>query len=75
LNRVQRLVGVLWPGEFSTIDCPGKPFRDSKADRALLTSLKKYLDVNTIVIEIDRYMNEPEFAKAVLEEFMKVSTG
>ncbi len=66
---------MLWPGGLSTIDFPGKPFWDPKADRALLMSLKKYLDVNVVVIEIDRYINEPEFARAVLEEFMRISTG
>lgn len=63
------------PGGLSTIDSPGKPFRDPKSDRALLASLKKYLDVNIVVIEIDRYINKPEFAKAVLEEFMRIVTG
>lgn len=75
LGRAQGPVSVLWPGGLSTIDSPGKPFWDPKADRALLTSLKKYLDVNVVVIEIDRYMNEPEFDGAVFEEFMTISTG
>ncbi len=75
LNRAQAPVGVLWPGGHLTVDSPGKPFWDPKADRALLTSLKKYLDVNVVVIEIDRYLNEPEFAGVVFEEFMRISTG
>lgn len=68
-------MSVLWPGGLSIIGFPGKPFQDSKSDRVVLTSQKKYLDVNVLVIEIDRYINKPEFAKTVLEEFMEMSTG
>jgi uncharacterized protein (UPF0261 family) len=74
LNQSHGPVTVLWPkGGLSTLDCPGRPYWDPKADMALLKSLKKNLDVRILLIEIDSYINEPEFAQAVFQEFERVT--
>ena len=72
LNQSRGPVTVLWPKRgLSTLDCPGRPYWDPKADVALLESLKKHLDVRIPFIEIDNYINEPEFAQAVFQQFEK----
>lgn len=70
LNKSLGPVIMLWPKRgLSTLDRKGKPFWDPEADRALLTTLKKYLNPRIPVIESGAYINDPEFARAVFTAF------
>jgi uncharacterized protein (UPF0261 family) len=70
LNQSHGPVIVIWPEKgLSTLDRPGRPYRDPRADAALLRSLKKHLDRPIPLIEIDSHINDPEFAQVVFQEF------
>ena len=68
LNQAKGPVVILWPKlGLSTVDCTGKPFWDPDADKALLESLRKHLDPKIPIKEITAFINDHEFAKAVVE--------
>ncbi|WP_300464163.1 Tm-1-like ATP-binding domain-containing protein [Desulfobacula sp.] len=70
LNQSQGPVVLLWPEKgLSTLDSQGKPFRDTKADEALLEALKTHLNGRTDIIEYDVHINDNDFAQAVVAEF------
>jgi len=57
----------------SAIDMEGGPFYDREADEALFGALRENLADNVEVHELDRDINDPEFANAMvakLEEFL-----
>ena len=57
----------------SVIDMEGGPFYDREADEALFGALRENLADNVEVHELDRDINDPEFANAMvakLEEFL-----
>ncbi len=57
----------------SAIDVEGGPFYDREADEALFGALRDSLSPNVEVHELDRDINDPEFANAMvakLEEFL-----
>jgi len=73
LNQSRGPVLVLWPEKgLSTLDSRGRPFWDPDADRALLKTLKRYLDTRIPLIESDAYINDPDFAQAVFMAFEKI---
>jgi uncharacterized protein (UPF0261 family) len=51
---------------------PDGPYRDPEADSAMLGALKASLPEDIPVIEIDRHINEAEFADAVAEAFIRL---
>jgi uncharacterized protein (UPF0261 family) len=58
----------------SMIDAEGQPFHDPEADAALFDALRSGLDGRVELIEMDRNVNDPEFAEAMadkLDEYMK----
>jgi len=62
---------ILWPKlGLSTVDCMGKPFWDPDADKALIDGLRKDLDTKITIKEIDAFINDPEFARMVVQEFV-----
>ena len=66
LNQAQGPVSVMLPlGGVSSIDCPGKIFYDPKANDALFSTLKRKLSSRIEVIEDDRHLDDPAFAKLV----------
>lgn len=68
LNAAEGPVVLLFPlGGVSMIDRPGEPFHDPDADRALFESLKKSLDPKVEIVEVDAHINDPAFAKAVVD--------
>jgi len=70
LNRSRGPVVVLWPRKgLSTLDRKEKPFWDPEADEVLLDTLKKYLDPHIPVIDLDAYINDPEFAQQIFTAF------
>jgi len=70
LNRSRGPVVVLWPRKgLSTLDRKEKPFWDPEADKVLLDTLKKYLHPHIPVIDLDAYINDPEFAQQIFTAF------
>ncbi len=69
LNRARGPVVILWPNlGLSSVDSPGKPFWDPDADGALLESLREHLDQKIPLKEVNAFINDPEFARAVVLE-------
>jgi len=70
LNQSRGPVVVLWPRKgLSTLDRKEKPFWDPEADKVLLDTLKKYLHPGIPVIDLDAYINDPEFAQQIFTAF------
>lgn len=74
LNKAKGPVAILWPGMgLSSVDRRGKPFWDPDADRALLDGLRSSLDPGIPIKEIDAFINDRDFAKAVVETLFRFS--
>lgn len=73
LNRATGPVVLMIPLRgVSMIDAPGQPFHDAVADAALFSSLRRHLEPNVEVIEIDAHINDPEFSSAVAERMLRL---
>ena len=57
---------------FSSIDCEGNDFYDPVGDEAFIDSLKKTLNENITIKEIDAHINDSEFSEAVVNEFLDI---
>ena len=55
----------------SAIDVEGAPFHDADADRALFDALRENLGANVELIELDREINDPEFAHAMVDKLVE----
>ncbi|MBW1897162.1 MAG: Tm-1-like ATP-binding domain-containing protein, partial [Deltaproteobacteria bacterium] len=70
LNRHEnkKLVKFVVPTEgFSSLSVEGGALYDPVSDRAFIDELKKALDPEIEIIEIETHINTPEFARAVVE--------
>lgn len=56
----------------SVISAPGGPFHDATADAALFSALKSGLRSGIVVREIDRAVNDVEFAEACAKELLRL---
>ena len=75
LNKAEGPVCVILPlGGLSSIDRPGKIFYDPEANEALFTTLKKNLNPKIELIEDDRHLDDPDFAKRVGECMIRLLT-
>ena len=75
LNQAEGPVCVILPlGGLSSIDRPGKIFYDPEANEALFTTLKKNLNPKIELIEDDRHLDDPDFAKRVGECMIRLLT-
>jgi uncharacterized protein (UPF0261 family) len=54
----------------SMIDAEGKPFHDAEADARLFESLRRNVKGPVKLIELDCHINDPEFARRIVEEFL-----
>ena len=74
LNLANGPFVLLWPKQgLSTLDCQGKPFRDRKADEALLEAIRTNLNGRAAsIIEYDAHINDDDFAHAIVSEFRKM---
>lgn len=73
LNQARGPVSILLPLRgVSMIDAPGKPFFDPDADEALFTAIRANAGPRIKLIELDCHINDPTFASAAVEEFLKL---
>jgi len=73
LNRAKGPVRVLIPLKgWSSVDCSGNPTYDPEEDRIFTRELRKGLDQEIQVIEVDANMEDPEFADAVIESALEI---
>lgn len=55
----------------SMIDAPDQPFYDPEADTALFDALRTHIDPDVVeLVELDRHINDPEFAAAFAERLI-----
>jgi uncharacterized protein (UPF0261 family) len=72
LNQAKGPVVLLLPLRgISGIDRPGQPFFDPVADESLFDALRTHVGPNVKLLELDRHINDPEFAAAIADEFLK----
>ena len=71
LSRAEGPVVLMLPARgVSMLDAPGQPFHDPEADRALFASLREHAGPRVVVREIDRHINDVEFAHALADELL-----
>ncbi|OJW25725.1 MAG: hypothetical protein BGO49_24170 [Planctomycetales bacterium 71-10] len=78
LNRWRTPVALLIPeGGLSGLDVPGGPFHDPEADAALFEAIEEVVAQNEIrvVRRLPRHINDPEFAQALVDEFLARAAG
>jgi uncharacterized protein (UPF0261 family) len=72
LNQATGPVILLLPLRgISAIDREGKPFHDPDADKALFDALRNHLGPRVKLVEMDCNINDPQFASAIVAEFLK----
>ena len=57
---------------WSSVDAPGNPTYDPQEDRIFIDELRTKLDPDIQLIEVDANMEDPEFAKTVVESALKI---
>lgn len=75
LNKCNGSVAFFVPeGGFSSLDVPGEVFFDPEADNAFVAALSGVLRENSKrrLIRLPHAINDPAFAKAMTEEFLKI---
>jgi len=55
----------------SAIDREGQPFYDPEADSAFLSALKANASSNVSIVEMDRHINDPEYADALADALIQ----
>ena len=56
----------------SMLDGDGQPFCDREADQAMIDAIKANLKPAIAVVELDRNINEPEFAAKAVEMMLEL---
>jgi uncharacterized protein (UPF0261 family) len=77
LNRSTAPLVVLVPEKgVSALDAPGRPFHDPAADAALFDELEAAIEATParVVRRLPLHINDPAFARALLDTFAEVST-
>jgi uncharacterized protein (UPF0261 family) len=59
---------------WSSLDREGAALYDPEADRAFVKTLKKELNTDVPVVEVDLHLNTPEFGKEAVELFHRLYT-
>jgi uncharacterized protein (UPF0261 family) len=78
LNACDGPVRFLLPeGGVSLIDAPGGPFHDPEADAALFEALERHWRdaPNRRLVRLPHHINDPEFARALVDAFHEISDG
>jgi uncharacterized protein (UPF0261 family) len=76
LNQSSSPIRILIPEKgVSALDAPGQPFHDPEADRALFEELESAVltGPDRLIRRLPLHINDPEFAKALIEEFRCLS--
>jgi uncharacterized protein (UPF0261 family) len=75
LNGSKAPCAVLIPLKgWSSLDREGGPLYDPDADRTFAETLKKHLNSDVPVVEVDLHLNTPEFGKEAVELFHQIFT-
>ena len=77
LNQCEGEVRFLLPlGGVSALDAPGEPFWDPAADAALFDTLETELrqTERRRLMRLPYHINDPQFAEAAVEEFLKIAS-
>lgn len=75
LNACEGPVRFLIPeGGVSLIDAPGQPFHDPRADAALFDALERHWQdaPNRRLVRVPHHVNDPEFARALVDHFTDI---
>jgi uncharacterized protein (UPF0261 family) len=73
-NRARGPVAIVVPLRgFSSVDAEGQHFYNPEADAAFVRTVKDTLKNRVAVVEVDAHINDPEFAKRVVETFDKIA--
>jgi uncharacterized protein (UPF0261 family) len=73
-NRARGPVAIVVPLRgFSSVDADGQHFYNPEADAAFVRTVKDTLKNRVAVVEVDAHINDPEFAKRVVETFDKIA--
>ncbi len=78
LNKCSAPVRFLLPEKgVSMIDAEGMPFHDPEADEALFSTIEKTVkqDSDKKIIRVANNINDPEFVKALAENFREINAG
>jgi uncharacterized protein (UPF0261 family) len=76
LNRARGPWTFLIPLQgWSSLDRPGRPIYDPAADAAFVARLKERLAEPARVKEVDLQLYTPEFARAAVDEFLRLATA
>ncbi|GMH14879.1 hypothetical protein Nepgr_016720 [Nepenthes gracilis] len=76
LNKSTSKVCVCLPQNgVSALDAPGKPFHDPQATGSLINELQRLIQTNEVrqVNTYPYHINDPEFAKALVDSFLEIS--
>jgi len=72
-NEAKGPVAVLLPLQgLDKLQSPGNPWYEPGYNKPLYDTIREKLDSRIPLIELDNNINDPEFADAALEEFLKV---
>ncbi len=73
LNQAKGPVTVIIPTDgWSAADLPGNDTHDPAEDRLFIEVLREKLKPDVQILEVDANMEDPEFAKAVVENALKI---
>lgn len=78
LNACEGPVRFLIPeGGVSLIDAPGQPFHDPRADAALFDALERHWQdaPNRRLVRVPHHVNDPGFARALVDHFNDILSG
>jgi uncharacterized protein (UPF0261 family) len=76
LNKATAPFKVLIPLKgWSTLDMEGRPLYDPKGNAAFTEELKKWINKKEAVEEVDLHLYTPEFARKLVDEFVKIFKG
>jgi len=68
----KKLVKFIIPTKgFSSLSVEGGALYDPQADQSFINELKRQLDPEIKIIEVDTHINTPEFAQAVVHALME----
>ena len=78
LNRYQhkaRVKAVVPLRGLSSLSVEGAPLHDPAADAAFVSALRAHLDPEIEIVEVDTDINDPVFAKTVVEALARAFRG